>query len=318
MSINCSNNPMLSIIVIFHNMSREAQRTLHTLCTDYQLDVSDEDYEVIAIDNGSDIPLNKSSVQMFGPNFKYHLLETDSTSPAGAINYGVSLAIGKFVAVIVDGARMVTPGLIRESLRALQAYSDPFVCALGWHLGPDVQNITILEGYDQVQEDILLDSVDWRNSGYRLFEISTLAQSSSVGFLGGMPSECSWFAMSSAEFIDLGGFDERFESPGGGLVNHDFLARVLSQHAISPIVILGEGSFHQIHGGVATNVPMNKHPIELFKAEYQSIHGRPLQGAKTSSPYYMGTLPSSAMKFINPINRNFTNRKRKKTPALHQ
>jgi len=311
-------NPTLSILVVFYNMSREAERTLYSLSTDYQEDVSTDEYEVVAIDNCSMKPLDAQRVKAFGPNFDYHFFDSGSKSPAKAVNFGAGRTHGEFLAVIVDGARMVSPGLIRESLRALKTLSNPFVCALSWHLGPDVQNTTILEGYDQVQEDILLDSVDWRNSGYRLFEISTLAQSSSVGFLGGMPSECSWFAMSSAEFIDLGGFDERFESPGGGLVNHDFLARVLSQHAISPIVILGEGLFHQIHGGVATNVPMNKHPFELFKAEYQSIHGRPFQGAKTSSPYYMGTLPSFAMKFINPIDRNFTNRKRKKTPALHQ
>ena len=102
MSTASSDNPMLSIVVVFHNMCREAQRTLYTLCTDYQLDLSHHDYEVIAIDNGSDEPLTKTSVQMFGPNFKYHFLETDSMSPAGAINFGVSLAVGKFVAVAVE------------------------------------------------------------------------------------------------------------------------------------------------------------------------------------------------------------------------
>ena len=300
MTKNNTTSPLLSIIVIFHNMCREAQRTLYTLCTDYQLDLSHQDYEVIAIDNGSDEPLTNTSVQMFGPNFKYHFLETDSMSPAGAINYGVSLAVGKFVAVIVDGARMLTPGLVRESLRALQAYSSPFVCALAWHLGPDVQNLTILEGYDQEREDQLLDSINWRKNGYGLFDISTLAQSSSKGFLGGMPSECSWFAIPRSDFVEMGGYDERFQSPGGGLVNHDFISRILTRCQYDLVVILGEGSFHQVHGGVATNVPLVEHPLSLFKAEYQRIHNKPYHGLNHRAvPNYLGSMPVFARKFLS-------------------
>ena len=63
---------MLSIIVIFHNMCREAERTLHTLSTAYQTGVSDADYEVIAIDNGSSQPLNPAWVSEFGTNFTYY------------------------------------------------------------------------------------------------------------------------------------------------------------------------------------------------------------------------------------------------------
>jgi hypothetical protein len=231
---------------------------------------------------------------------QYQYLKADSVSPASAVNLGVYLAVGKFVAIIVDGARMVTPGLIRESLRALQAYSNPFVCALAWHLGPDVQNLTILQGYDQEREDQLLESINWRKNGYGLFAISTLAQSSRVGFLGGMPGECSWFAVSRSNFVEMGGYDERFQSPGGGLVNHDFLGRFLTRCEYDLVVILGEGYFHQVHGGVATNVPLNEHPFSLFMAEYQRIHNKPYQEVKRSTaPNYVGRMPNSARKFLN-------------------
>lgn len=289
----------LTIVVIFYNMQREAARTLYTLSIKYQSGVCSDEYEVIAIDNGSSQPLDKNSVQAFGPNFRYHFLETESMSPAAAVNFGAESASSDFVAVIVDGARMVTPGLVRESLRALQNFSNPFVCSLGWHLGPDVQNLSIIDGYDQAVEDQLLDSIDWQNNGYSLFDISTLAQSSGQGFLGGMPSECSWFAIPRSDFIQMGGYDERFQSPGGGQVNHDFLGRVLSRSEVCPVIILGEGSFHQIHGGVATNVPLDKHPAELFKAEYLRIHGKPHEKVTSAIPFYIGELPASSRRFVN-------------------
>jgi glycosyltransferase involved in cell wall biosynthesis len=293
-------NKRLSVVVVFHDMRREAERTLYSLGSDYQEGVPGENYEVIAIDNGSKLPLDEAQVREFGSNFRYRYFQTDSASPAAAINFGVDIAEGEYVAVIVDGARMVTPGLVRESLRALEVFTEPFVCALGWHLGPGVQNETMLKGYDQSEEDRLLDSIQWRQSGYRLFEIAALAQSSSNGFLGGMPKECSWFAMTRSVFKGLGGYNEDFQAPGGGLVNHDFLGRVLTRSETSPVVLLGEGSFHQIHGGVATNVPYKAHPWEAFKAEYQQIHNKPFEHVTCDATYYMGTMHSSARRFICP------------------
>ena len=42
-------------------------------------------------------------------------------------------------------------------------------------------------GYDQQEEDRLLDSVDWTHDGYRLFDISVLAGSSAGGGLPRCP-----------------------------------------------------------------------------------------------------------------------------------
>ncbi len=294
------SKPKLSIVVIFHNMTREAERTLYSLSPAYQEDVTADDYEIIAIDNGSNQPINPELTKAFGMNCVYQYLKTDSPSPAAAINLGVRTARGEYMALIVDGARMVTPGIISETLRALEVFKDPFVCTLGWHLGPDVQNVSMLEGYDQLVEDELLNSIEWLKNGYKLFEISTLAQSSHVGLLGGMPDECSWFAMRRDGFFELGGYEEQFQSPGGGLINHYFLNRVIRHEDIQPVVLLGEGSFHQIHGGVATNVPVEQHPIEEFKEEYEAIIGLPYAPVMPANPvYYMGTIHPLARRFIN-------------------
>lgn len=290
---------MLSIIVVFHNMRREARRTLHSLSPAYQQGASAKDYEIIAVDSGSSMPLGGDWAESTGPNVRYAFHATDSVSPVSAVNHGASMARGDNLAVIVDGARMASPGLVAASLRALRLETDPVVCGLAWHLGPDVQNKSMLEGYCQQREDELLDSIAWPKDGYRLFEISVLAQSSSMGFLGGMPSELSWICLRKHTFDALGGFDKRFQARGGGLVNQDFRNRLMSRSGITPIIVLGEGVFHQYHGGVATNVPMERHPMEEFKAEYESVVGKAFKPSPVPPVVYFGAMPQAARKFIN-------------------
>lgn len=290
----------LSIVVIFHNMRREARRTLYSLSAAHQANVEASEYEVIAIDNGSAQPLCAEEVERRGPNFRHHFFDTDSVSPVEAVNAGVDMAASEHVAVIVDGARMATPGLVWSTLKGLQMLPEPFVCALSWHLGPDIQGNSMQNGYDQTVEDRLLSSIEWKEDGYRLFEISTISPSSAHGFFGDVPPECSWFAMPRASFQRIGGFETQFRSPGGGFVNHDFRNRALSMSNITPVVLLGEGVFHQFHGGVATNVKTQELPntLKLFHEEYRAIRGQGdlLQAAPPA--VYFGTLPDQARKFL--------------------
>lgn len=289
----------LSVVVIFHDMRREARRTLHSLCTRYQTGVDASEYEVIVIDNGSTFALSAEETQAYGPNFRYHFFATDSVSPVDAINAGVRMATGEHIAAIVDGARMATPGLIWSTLRALLLSPDPFICSLSWHLGPDIQGMSMQNGYDQDEENRLLDSINWPEDGYRLFEISTLAPSSSKGFLAGVPPECSWFAMPRSSFLDMAGFDARFRTAGGGLMNHDFRNRAIARLKAPPILLLGEGVFHQFHGGVATNSKPEERPKihKIFRDEYRAIHDRYYLPLEPPPTIFFGKLPTEARKF---------------------
>ena len=289
---------MLSIVVVFFNMPREARRTLYSLSTNYQQGVKADQYEVIAVDNGSPRPLDGDMVSAHGPNFRYHFHDTDAVSPVEAVNLGVEMARGEFVAVIVDGARMASPGLMKYTLRALAMYQDPVVGALSWHLGPDVQNKSMLNGYNQQVEDELLESIGWPDAGYRLFEVSTLAQSSAKGFLSGMPAELSWLCIRRDTFLDVGGFCPEFRSKGGGLVNHHIRDRLVKSEGITPVMLLGEGVFHQFHGGVATNVPMQQHPLKEYKEEYQRVVGKPFKWTPTPPVIYFGHMPPASRRFI--------------------
>lgn len=280
--------PRLSIVVVFHDMRREAARTLATLDLPYQRGVSAGDYEVLAVDNGSATPVDPADLAPAGPALRYELAPPGAPSPCAAINRAVAAARGEYVMVCIDGARMLSPGLVHEALRALEHWPRPFVYTLGMHLGPKPQNESMLEGYDQAAEDALLARIPWREDGYLLFGVSSLAYSSRDGFFGRL-SESNCFAMRRDDFLALGGMDERFSSPGGGLVNLDFFNRAHQLPGVAPVMLLGEATFHQFHGGVATNVPLQEHPWERMAAEYKAIRGvdfAPLAGR----PHYMGWL----------------------------
>src|SRR6476660_3237313 len=105
----------LSVVVNFHNMVREAPRTLYTLSRSGQRGIDSLSYEVIAIDNGSTMPLGSALVEGFsGPGAEFHHLlhNTRSPSPVEAINMAVGRARGRQVVVMIDGAHMVSPGVL--------------------------------------------------------------------------------------------------------------------------------------------------------------------------------------------------------------
>lgn len=290
-------DPALSVVVVAYNMQREIVRTLYTLDTCYQRGVKRSDYEVILVDNGSREPLNFSSlVAQFSGHLRTFRME-GSVSPVAAVNAGVAKARARHVVVMVDGARMISPGMLRGFLDAFQLYSNAFVYTLGWHLGEQPQNISMVNGYNQQQEDRLLESFDWRANGYQLFSHACLALSSRFGWFTEI-SESNCFAIDRAHFQRLGGFDPRFQSPGGGLVNLDFFRLATSCKQLQPILLLGEGSFHQFHGGVATNVQLEQHPWKQFDAEYQFIRGAPFKKQKFA-PIYFGKLTPEARRFLH-------------------
>ncbi|HEY0660638.1 MAG TPA: glycosyltransferase family A protein [Lysobacter sp.] len=289
-------SPLLSIVVICHNMRREAPRTLHSLSRRYQRGIEGVDYEVLVVDNGSTAPLSETEVRSFGAEFKYSYFPTSSPSPVAAINAAVRQTSGRHVVICIDGARILSPGMLRFIALGTKLAERPIISSLAWHLGSKIQKEAMLEGYDQAAEDRLLATRDWESDGYRLFEIACLAASSGRGWFHPI-SESNCIAVSRVMFDELGGFDERFTTPGGGLANLDFYKRACESPASELITLLGEGTFHQFHGGAATNARPEVHPGARFREEYRVIRGVPYE-MPTRSPLYLGSLPAAAIPFL--------------------
>jgi len=274
----------LSVVVVGYNMARELPRTIRTLAPDYQRDISSADYEVIVIDNGSTQPWDPDALTALGTNITVHRMTDATPSPVAAINLGLDRAQGNLVGVCIDGARMASPRLLATAIEAGQVHHRPVIGTIAYHLGPEVQSASITEGYDRQAEDRLLDSVDWERDGYRLFDIATLAHSSADGWFT-IPAETNAMFLTRDQWRDLGGYDPAFLSPGGGLVNLDTWARACADPDGQVILLLGEATFHQVHGGVATNSTTPQWPA--FHQEYVAIRGRDYE-RPTGRPLMIG------------------------------
>ena len=289
--------PNLSVVVVVYNMAREAPRTLLSLSASYQRHIDADDYEVIVIDNGSTPPFDPNEIKRLTGNFRLIRIDHASPSPAQAINRGLADARGDIIGVMIDGARIVTPGLLHFARHGALLYDKAVVATLGWYLGHDFQRASMQCGYDDDREDALLASINWPVDGYRLFEVGAMDESSVDGWFQPIAESNGLFLRRELWEL-LGGVDDRFDAPGGGLINFDTFCRLLELPDAQLVILLGEATFHQLHGGVATNAPPDRQLDNLtrWSSQYEAIRGRPVEVPRPGlSPTYVGTLPRPAL-----------------------
>lgn len=288
----------LSIILIAYEMNREIPRTLQSLARNYQHNTNGLDYEVLLIDNGSAQALDASLWQKVNVPVRLITIANAHHSPALAINYAAREARGDVLCLMIDGAHLLSPGVIDLALRADRAFDNAVIATRYFFLGPDEQNISIAQGYSKQREDELLKSIDWPKRGYGLFEIGTPLRAGAMNvtwFNRMFESNCLF--MRRTLFMEIGGADEAFNSPGGGFLNLDIYKRACDTNGATPVQLIGEGSFHQLHGGTTTNVDMTQREAktELYRKQYRAIRGHD-QLMPQKKPHYLGHLPTQGSK----------------------
>lgn len=279
--------PRLSIVLVAYKSPRQIENTIYSLSAKHQWNVTENDYEIVVVENRSNDMLGEERARRLGANIRYFLRDEPGVSPAPAMNFGVSEARGDVVGILIDGARMATPRVVEHVLLASRVHPRPLIVVPGFHLGPRPQHLSCLEGYDEGVERTLLESADWTHNGYRLFDIGCFDIATEHGFLNPM-LEATYLFTTKECFDEVKGLDERFDLPGGGEVNHDLFERLCRLPKTRYVVLWGEGNFHQYHGGVSTTAEDRERKLEQFRDQYDRIRGRRFRTFERE-PWLLGT-----------------------------
>jgi hypothetical protein len=292
-----TRTPLLSIIVIAYDMPRQAMNTLRSLSAAYQRDVDPDDYEVVVVENRSPRTLDPAAVAALPGSFRYFLREEPGVSPAPAINFGFAAARGRCIGLMIDGARMVTPGVVHHVLAANRVTTDALVVVPGYHLGHHEHQLHATHGYTEDAEQAMLRDIDWKRDGYALFTVACISGANRYGVFHPF-MECNCLFMPDHVFRDIGRADERFDLPGGGALNLALYRRVAMHPRTKLFVLPGEGSFHQLHGGVTTSeIPDREALLARIREQLQELLGRPFR-APLLEPTFLGTIGLGAMRHL--------------------
>ena len=233
-------------------MREQIRNTITSLSPAYQRGIRPEDYEVLLLENSSDESLEPGDIAKLPENFTYILREESSQSPAAAINQGISIARGLFIGLMIDGAYVMTPGVLRNAMLATKASEHAFITVPTYHLGPGDQAITTLQGFGLEKQREALADIGWPDEGYKLFSIGGFCPSNPKGFFPSiLESNCYFTPRASLE--EIGGADESFQQAGGGSLNLDMTLKLGTRAGSVYFTLGGEGVFHQYHGGVTTS-----------------------------------------------------------------
>ncbi len=287
--------PALSVLLVIHRMPDQAERTLRSLAL--QEGVGPGEVEVIAVENASDRVLGEARAAAALPGVRYVLREEARPSPVPAVHHAAALARGAALAVAVDGARLLSPGVLRLTLAGLRALPGAAVAVPGYHLGSEPQQDSVNKGHDEAADRALLAAVGWPTDGYRLFEVSVWSRSSRRGFLRPL-SESNFLALSRAKWEALGGMDLRYDSLGGGKANLDLYKRLLELPDTPLLLLHGEGTFHQVHGGVTTNTPAGEREAVMAAIRAQDLAIRGEAAPPTAEPILFGPVHPAARRFL--------------------
>ena len=261
----------ISFIIVAYNIPNQLQRTLMS-CAPFYQNFEPGELEVIIIDNGSDVPLEKSDFQKF-PRVTKVIRVEGHPSPVVGLNRGIEAAKFSNVALMIDGAHMLSPGVAANAKAVLQMSNRPVINVPQYILGSVSQNLRSSEDAFE-RETVDLKNIGWPSLGYSLFDYAVVAgENFNKHYLDAIETNC--LITTKAVIEDCGGYDERFDEAGAGLANIEIFNRLCHDPRNKYVAIPGEGSFHQDHGGTTTSLSAEEREavVERYYAKYKEITG---------------------------------------------
>ncbi len=229
-------------------MPLQLERTLVSCSPEYQ-QADPGEIEIIVVDNGSDVPLSIEDLQL---NNVSKVIRIDGKpSPVFGLNEGIKQAKFSNIAIMIDGAHMLSPGVFRNAKSIIQLMPRPVISIPQYIFGPTSQNLrTSKDAFGS--ESKHLKAIEWPSNGYRLFEYAIFPGENYLrDIYEAIESNC--LITTKAILNDCGVLDERFDEPGGGLANLELYIRLCHDTRNEYVTTPGEGTFHQDHSGTTTS-----------------------------------------------------------------
>ena len=242
----------ISFIVNAYNMEPQLRRTLRSLSPAYQ-QASADDIEVIIVDNGSAVPLGDDLRAEF-PIIRDIIRVDGHPSPVFGLNIAIARATREWVGLMIDGAHIITPGVIGNLKKVSAQFPNPVINVPQYIFGDVSQNLSERLPVEEKfrREEDALQRIGWPENGYSLFSHAILPGETPIRYvLDAIESNC--LLAKRALLAEAGGFDERFDEPGGGLANIEIFERLIHRPDVTYVAFAGEGSFHQDHHGTTTS-----------------------------------------------------------------
>ncbi len=281
----------ITFVVAAYNIPQQLERTLFTCGAEYQNAPADQ-IEIIVVDNGSD-PAVGNDLHDRHPQLSRILRFVGDPSPIKALNEGIRQAKFDNVALIIDGAHMLTPGVFARSEEIFTRFERPVINVPQFMLGDVSQNFSHVDwAFDRETE--MLETLGWPTDGYSLFRYAVRAtELQDRAELHHFESNC--LITNKTVFDACGAFEERFTEPGGGMANPEIFWRLTHEPLNTYVVLPGEGSFHQDHGGTTTSITREERRelLEDFHENNRDITG--VDGMEiVRAPHVHGKVPFAA------------------------
>ncbi|NQY04355.1 MAG: glycosyltransferase, partial [Halieaceae bacterium] len=280
-------------MIAAYNIPKQLRRTLRTLSPQYQ-GISADMVEVIVIDNGSTPPVPDELKRDF-PFVKHIIRVENQPSPVSGLNAGIARATHNTLALMIDGAHMLTPGVYSSMQQVVGQFERPVVNVPQFILGAVSQNLASSPDAFAIEERELRNR-GWPENGYSLFEYAVIpGEGQNRDYLHAVESNC--LITTKQVLNDSGGFDERFDEPGAGFANLEIFHRLIHEVANTYVALPGEGSFHQDHSGTTTGLSPSQRDAKVmaYREKYESITGEK-HPMTLRNPFLFGVATGTARK----------------------
>ncbi|MEM1036771.1 MAG: hypothetical protein AAGI14_08445 [Pseudomonadota bacterium] len=269
----------------YYDIPDQIERTLKSCAPEYQ-NMDDDQIEVIIIDNGSNIPMH-DGIQERYPFVSKIIRVEGKPSPVFGLNQAIGEARFPIVAMMIDGAHMLSPGIVKLTREIYEAFDRPVINVPQYLLGHVSQGLKSREEAYRLEE-WFLKRRDWPKNGYALFDFAHRPGEEPLrDYISTPESNC--LITTKNVFDDCGAFDERFDEPGAGFANLEIFLRLANHPQNNYVILPGEGSFHQDHDGTTTGKsPQTREAaVQRFKAKYRKIVGNEIL-LNPRSPFLYG------------------------------